>query len=142
MRKILVAYDGSESSDHALQFALEQIHERPMPDIYLLNIQVWPVLYNEYMAPLPVDEIHQSLKIAGSRILQPALDRLKALKRPCHSAVQLGDIPHGIVEHAENQGCTQIVMGSRGMGSLKGLLAGSVATRVIHLANIPVTVVK
>ncbi len=113
-----------------------------MPEICLINIQVWPVLYNEYMAPLPVDEIHQSLRLAGAKILQPALERLRLAKRPGHSAVQLGDVPHGIVEYAHHQGCAQIVMGSRGMGSLKGLLAGSVVTRVIHLANIPVTVVK
>jgi len=35
-----------------------------------------------------------------------------------------------------------IVMGSRGLGSFEGLLLGSVATRVIHLTELPVTLVK
>jgi len=33
-------------------------------------------------------------------------------------------------------------MGSRGLGRLCGLVLGSVATKVIHLANMPVTLVK
>ena len=33
-------------------------------------------------------------------------------------------------------------MGTRGMGTIANLALGSVATKVIHLANIPVTLVK
>jgi nucleotide-binding universal stress UspA family protein len=32
-------------------------------------------------------------------------------------------------------------MGTRGLGNLKGLLLGSITTKVIHLARVPVTVV-
>ncbi|MFN5167526.1 MAG: universal stress protein [Pseudomonadota bacterium] len=35
-----------------------------------------------------------------------------------------------------------IVMGSRGMGALGNLAFGSVATKVVHLADVPVTLVK
>jgi nucleotide-binding universal stress UspA family protein len=33
-------------------------------------------------------------------------------------------------------------MGTRGMGSVSNMLLGSVATKVIHLADVPVTLVK
>ena len=33
-------------------------------------------------------------------------------------------------------------MGTRGMGPVKSLVLGSVATKVIHLAGAPVTLVK
>jgi nucleotide-binding universal stress UspA family protein len=35
-----------------------------------------------------------------------------------------------------------IVMGTRGLSPVTGLLLGSVATRVIHVVGLPVTLVK
>jgi nucleotide-binding universal stress UspA family protein len=35
-----------------------------------------------------------------------------------------------------------IVMGTRGQGAVGNLLLGSVATKVIHLSKVPVTLVK
>ena len=36
----------------------------------------------------------------------------------------------------------QIVMGTRGLGGIQGLLLGSVAMQVIHLAEVPITLIK
>ena len=47
-----------------------------------------------------------------------------------------------IVAFAEDVGADEIVMGTRGLGGLAGLLLGSVATEVISLAKVPVTLVK
>jgi nucleotide-binding universal stress UspA family protein len=33
-------------------------------------------------------------------------------------------------------------MGTRGLGGIQGLLLGSVATQVIHLAEVPITLIK
>jgi nucleotide-binding universal stress UspA family protein len=43
---------------------------------------------------------------------------------------------------AEEQRVDGIVMGTRGLGPVKGLVLGSVANKVIHLAEVPVTLVK
>lgn len=47
-----------------------------------------------------------------------------------------------ILEVADKYNVTMIVMGSRGRTGLKNLMLGSVAERVMKLANVPVTVVK
>jgi nucleotide-binding universal stress UspA family protein len=36
----------------------------------------------------------------------------------------------------------QVVIGSRGLGAIGRLVLGSVATKVAHLARVPVTLVK
>jgi nucleotide-binding universal stress UspA family protein len=55
--------------------------------------------------------------------------------------IRVGDPAQTIVQVARQKHCGEIVMGTRGLGSLKGLLLGSVTTKVIHLSKIPVTVV-
>ena len=60
------------------------------------------------------------------------------------------DVPTGllfgenawVVEHANRTGCDMICMGTRGMTAMSGLVMGSVATRVLHLARVPVLLVK
>ena len=47
-----------------------------------------------------------------------------------------------IADSAEREGCDAIVMGTRGMGSIGSLMLGSVATKVVHLTKLPVTLVK
>jgi nucleotide-binding universal stress UspA family protein len=56
--------------------------------------------------------------------------------------VKIGMPGDTIAKEAEVLGCQSIVMGSRGHGALASLVLGSVALRVIHLAHVPVTLVK
>ncbi|MFN0298876.1 MAG: universal stress protein [Burkholderiales bacterium] len=53
-----------------------------------------------------------------------------------------GDPASEIATVAGNQHATEIVMGTRGLGGIATLMLGSVATRVVHLVAIPVTLVK
>jgi nucleotide-binding universal stress UspA family protein len=55
--------------------------------------------------------------------------------------VLVGDPAESIVETARRGRYSEIVMGTRGLGTLKGLLLGSVVTKVIQLSRVPVTVV-
>ena len=54
----------------------------------------------------------------------------------------IGDPATAIVKLARRLNCDLIVMGTRGMGKVAGLVLGSVATKVVHLADAPVTLVK
>jgi nucleotide-binding universal stress UspA family protein len=47
-----------------------------------------------------------------------------------------------ISQYAKEKGCDHIVMGRRGLGSFTGGLLGSVAHKVLHLAEPPVVLVK
>jgi nucleotide-binding universal stress UspA family protein len=47
-----------------------------------------------------------------------------------------------IARAAHDEGVEHIVMGTRDLGSTQGLLLGSVAMKVIHLAEVPITLIK
>ena len=74
--------------------------------------------------------------------MRPAIEKAKAAGVTFTSQVLIGDIPKSIVSCAENLACDGIVMGTRGMSAVGNLVMGSVATKVIHLTKLPVTLVK
>ncbi len=53
-----------------------------------------------------------------------------------------GEVAETLVQSAEREKRDMIVMGAQGMGTIANLVLGSVTTKVIHLTNIPVTLVK
>lgn len=56
--------------------------------------------------------------------------------------VAIGQIAQTTVGTAREVGAEQIVMGSRGMSALPSHVLGSNTNKVIHLAQVPVTIAK
>lgn len=140
MRKLLVPFDGSQSALHALRHTIPLAKEGFASDLELLYVGD-PMPLGVHGA-LTQDEIHHREADDAGRILKPARDTLDSDGIPyqCHS--RTGTPASEIVRHAQECGCSGIVMGSRGMTPIVGLMVGSVAMRVIALADVPVTVVK
>ena len=67
---------------------------------------------------------------------------LDAAGIPHARRIELGDAAATIARVAREAGCDFIAMGTRGTGALSGLVMGSVATKVLHLADAPVMLVK
>jgi nucleotide-binding universal stress UspA family protein len=53
-----------------------------------------------------------------------------------------GDPARAIIGSVNKSRGDEIVMGTRGLGRIGGLLMGSVATKVVQLAPVPVTLIK
>ena len=63
------------------------------------------------------------------------------------SHVKVSDVAQTIARYVRELHCDQVIMGTRGLGSgsvaaISGLLLGSIATKVLHLVNVSVTLVK
>jgi nucleotide-binding universal stress UspA family protein len=56
--------------------------------------------------------------------------------------VRTGQIAEAVGQVAREENVKHIVMGTRGLGGIQGLLLGSVAMQVIHLAEVPITLIK
>ena len=54
----------------------------------------------------------------------------------------IGPIAESIAEQATKLGSGMICMGTRGMSALANMALGSVTTRVLHLAQVPVLLIR
>jgi nucleotide-binding universal stress UspA family protein len=95
------------------------------------------------VAVLDHGAVERALREAQQRVLARALQRAEraGLKQVTIRAAH-GLPAEQIVEAAKAQGADQIVMASHGRGAMGTFLLGSVARQVVHLAPMPVTLVK
>lgn len=115
--------------------------QRPCAEVYLLNVQA-PVMSGHITRIVTKAMIENHRREEGEKALREARRVLERAGVPFHAYVMAGRIAETIVHQADKLRCGEIVMGTRGMGSLANLVLGSVATKVVHLAKVPVTLVK
>jgi nucleotide-binding universal stress UspA family protein len=141
VRKPLVPIDGSASAMRALEHALAQLRGHADAELHLLNVQVRPVhtFPGKLVSP---DLIDQELRHEGEALLENAVAPARIGDVAIVRHVRIGHPGGEIAACAAEQCCDAIVMGTRGMGAIAGILLGSVATKVVHLAQVPVTLVK
>jgi nucleotide-binding universal stress UspA family protein len=142
MMKLLIAVDGSDHSRRAIEAAARLAKQGVGIDAVLLNVSEGPVYYGE-LPPFDFESIARSLRQQQQTLLEAALAQARnsGLATLSTQAAQ-GQAAQEIVRAAAECGVDCIVMGTRGMNALGGLLLGSVAQRVVHLAAMPVMLVK
>ncbi len=139
---ILVPTDGSEHADKAVAFAAD-IAQKYGAQVSLLHV----------MSDLGSGRVPEELRglarlehveITERDIRQSAANELlrRAERRArehgaarVESVIEHGDPTRRILDCAEAREADLIVMGSRGLGDLRGLLMGSVSHKVGHLAK-------
>ena len=143
MRRLLVAYDGSDNSKRALQYVVDLARDTGMAlQVHVVNVQHEPIIYGEYVTPAMIDELNNSLMAKSRSVLDEAAAMLQAGGLTCETHTQLGNVAEQINDAVKRLGCDTVVMGTRGLGSFTGLVLGSVANRVIHEVSVPVLLVK
>lgn len=137
----LIPIDGSPAALRALAWALEVVRGHADGQVHVLNVQS-PMLHPWPGRLLSPDMIAAELRSEGQKLLvQPEImARAEGLARV--PEVRIGAAAEVIANYAAEQRCDAIVMGSRGMGAVSALVMGSVAQKVVHLASVPVTLVK
>ena len=146
MPSLLVPVDRSDNSLRAVEVACRQIaHGKPM-EVLLLNVQApnHSAVVRKYLKQELIDKFYQE---EGETALQPARAKLDDAGIAYASHVEVGDVAQTIARYVREQHCEQVILGTRGLGSggiaaISGLLLGSIATKVLHLVDVPVTLVK
>lgn len=141
MLRILAPIDGSPNTDRVIDYLISLADKSRDMEVVLINVRDAmdsPQVHRFWSA----EKIHEFQQQEGGLTLTDARNRLDAAGVRHTAEVVIGDIAPAIAGHAKTRACDMIVMGTRGKGSLGRLLMGSVASEVVHLAAVPVTLVK
>ena len=141
MRKTLIPYDGSESSMRALRYAISMEKENPGGQFYLLHVAD-PTTYFAMDEEIFNPNEKEKMLEKAERTLLSAKQAFNEAGLAYESEVTIGIPANDIAAKARARGCNCIIMGTRGMNSIASFFIGSVAQRVIHNTEIPVTLVK
>lgn len=147
--KILVAVDGSQNSDRALDFALD-IAEKHGAALTVLNVSEPPAIGAVPMEPTAVSG--ESMVIFGKdllkiheEILRKAVAHAKIVKPEISVSTKLreGNPVLEIVSFAKEEGVDLVVVGHQGVGRVKEFFGlGGISEKVAHLAPCSVVIVR
>ncbi len=148
LKNILAAVDGSDASMRAVVFAAD------LAKTYDAKLTLFHVQAHIGSAQIP-EELQEYAGMEHIRVTERDVLRsvvteiLRRAQTAAHEAGannvttedEFGDVAGRIIEYAAKHGPDLIVLGSRGLGPLKGVALGSVSHKVTHLAKCPTVTV-
>jgi nucleotide-binding universal stress UspA family protein len=135
-RRILLAVDGSGHSAKAIPFAAD------LASRYEGEVLVFHAREHELALGVDVDAETSEEALALVDGIVRELKDVGVGVRGEIVRVPLGQTPRAILDAARDEHVDLIVMGTRGLSDWSRLLMGSVAHKVVHLADVPVLVVR
>lgn len=138
MQKILVPVDGSLSSKNTAKYAAALAMARNALVVLLHVHERLPMTLGGDAA----QGVRKSLAEESARLLAEFAGVVEEAGAKCVPVTREGDPGPVIVQVQEEEDCDLIVMGSRGLTPVEGLVLGSVTTKVLHLATCPVLLTR
>jgi nucleotide-binding universal stress UspA family protein len=136
---IVLAVDGSEHALHAARKAGELA--RTMKSENLWIVVAYDPIPPYLGEPNLQDAITARLDEANS-VLQMAVNAVGTIPGEIRKEILEGPPAEEIIKVAEFRKCDLIVMGSRGLGKLAGLVLGSQSQKVVSHAPCPVLIIR
>lgn len=137
IKNILIPVDGSDGSDRAITHAitLAEVCGAKLNFLYVANINQLAI--NACLS----DAILEAVTKAGNVILERAVQMVPSgIEKEAFS--ETGSPAVVILDFADSIEADLVVMGSRGLGVVKGVLLGSVSQYIVEQSKCPVLVVK
>ncbi len=136
--KIIAAIDGSFHSSKVIEKAIEFAQLMGLEVLLVHCHKKFPTILGEPYREKAINDIVSS----AEDTVKPFRKMLQNSEVGFSERVLEGPAGSVIPEVATIEKCHMIVMGSRGLTDLEGLIIGSVTHRVLHLASCPVLVIK
>ncbi len=139
---ILLAVDGSKCALEAVSSLITHISWfREVPTVHLLTVHLPVPKVGGFGGPSKkmLDKYYRE---EGGQNLAKAQKLLDKAGIPHKDEILVGPIAETICKYSADARVDLICMGTRGLGAAAGLMMGSVATKVLHNAKVPVLLVK
>lgn len=141
MQHVLLPYDGSVPSRNAVQHVIANHRKAGPVEVELVNVQA-DSHGIEINGDALLEQMRSNARSHGRNVLKPAVAEFEASGVKVRTHVEIGSPARTIASLADRLACDSIVMGTAGAGAVGALLLGSVSQRVIHLTQLPVTLIK
>ncbi len=140
--KILLAVDGSKNSLDAVASLIAHVSWfREPPSVHLLTVHLPAPTVGGFGGPSK-KVLEKYYREEGEQNLAKAKKLLDKARIPHQDTILVGKVAETVCWFASDKKVELICMGSRGLGAAAGLVMGSVATKVLHFATVPVLLVK
>ena len=136
-KNIVLAFDGSDYSLKALQCA-KSLAERFEATLWLVHVFRNP---HDFLGYTDYEKLYARRKSAAQTVLDDAKQKFGTTTFIVNEELHEGPEAESILKVAKSRKADLIVMGTRGLGAVKGFLVGSVSRKVIHYASCSVMVV-
>ena len=135
--KILFAHDGGMLAERAMVF-LEHIARTEDAQVIVLHAYQVP---ERYVATEGYEALREQYEIIAQEIVDDVVEHLQEQDVAAYGLALPGNSARVILETAEHQDVSMIVMGTRGPSSMADVVLGDVSLEVLRRAHCPVMVV-
>src|SRR5690625_3457421 len=141
--KILVVYDGSTLSDKAVHELKKIALQNTESEVHVVSaIELTGPSTNMMMSKNINNEITENAEKQLDEIKKEFNEVGKEITTKIFMSEKNKNPGENICNYAEQNDISMIVVGSRGLGNIKGLFLGSVSNEIVQKANVPVLVMK
>lgn len=137
-KRILLAVDGSEHAFNAAQYAVELAQALGSKIILTTVAKYETIVLDEPRFQTTVDQTKEK----AEHRLAPARELLEKSRISYEALILDGPTAEAIADAAERERADLIVMGSKGHSNLSGLIFGSKAHTLLHIAPCPVLAIR
>jgi len=146
---VIIAVDGSEYSDYALQFYIDRLH-KPDNHVFLVHSTEYKCVTSPAVTMMTGDSslamVTSSIEAEESKtdeLVKKLEEKVKPLKNFDYEVVRLrGEAGPTLTHFAQEKHGTYIVVGCRGKGTVRRTFTGSVTDYISHHSTIPVMVAR
>ncbi len=141
-KKIVIGYDGSESSKKALLKAIE-LSKEMNAELHIIGVvRPFEFFAIDYIPPEEIEEYEKEEISKEEKFLKEASELAEKEGVKPFLKVMEGEPAEELMTYADENNCDLIIVGHRGVGGFKRMLLGSTASNLVKYANQSVLVVK